>query len=283
MCSEIYPQWRKPRYGFEERPRKHPIEACLFAVMGCLTQAMTNIAMEVTVGMAASLIDIEFVRILKILDVHLNDHWGLMSDEEKKMCIGAAKSCPLLMYYIDGCDFPIELAFDRWVYKTHKENVKKKSAVRAQILIDTYWGLFRGLEVEPAGMYNDQAMLAKSKWNQPGKLTDDHQYVGGDSGYTSTEHLNVVHPFPKKDLDENPEFRLWNKQYNYDRGLIEHNFGTVQEKFFIFHYPWRRDRHLFPLALRVCLKLLNRYWMLPGNLPPGLRRKYNKKYNNTQP
>ena len=277
LCGEIYPEWRKPRYGDQIRPRKHPIEACLFAVMGCLTQAMTNKAMEVTVGMAASLIDIEFVRILKILDAHLDCRWGPMNDEEKLMCIGAAKSCPWIMYYIDGCDFPIELAFDRWVYKTHKDNVKKQCAIRAQVIIDSYWGYFRGIEVEPAGMYNDQGMLQKSKWNQPGKLTDDHQYVGGDSGYYSTEHINVARPFTKDEMKKNPDLKWWNKAFNYDRGLIEHNFGDVHETFFIFDYPWRRDRHLFPLTLRVCLKLLNRYWSLDGNLPPGLRRIYKKE------
>ena len=96
-----------------------------------------------------------------------------MNAEEKEICIGAAKSHPFIMYYLDGCDFPIRIAKDGWMYKTHKDNVKKHRAFRAQILIDSYWGFFRGVEVSPAGMYSDQAMLKRSKWNHPNKLVSE--------------------------------------------------------------------------------------------------------------
>ena len=121
-------------------------------------------------------------------------------------------------------------------------------------------------------MYNDQAMLAKSEWNQPDKLVTDEEFVAADLGYSTTDWINVLTPFSKKDLDKNPEYKEWNKDLNSDRTIIENTFSELKSRFQIFENPWRRDRHLFPIALRVCLKLLNRYWRLPGNMPPGLRR-----------
>lgn len=276
--SEIHSKLRHQRYGDSLGRRKHPCDALLFSTIGCLTQGMSNIAMEAVVEMSAALINIEFERILKILDEHLEDEWFLMNDAEKELCIGKAKSHPGIMYYIDGCDFALKVGKDAWVYKTHKKNIKKQRAIRAQIIIDSYWGYFRGLEVGPAGLYNDQAMLKKSKWNQPDKLVGDDEFIAADSGYCTTEWINVLTPFSKKELEENPEFKEFNKAINSDRSIIENTFAELKAHFRIFDQPWRRDRHLFPLALRVCLKLLNRYWRLPGNMPPGLRRHCNNIY-----
>lgn len=130
--------------------------------------------------------------------------------------------------------------------------------------------------MDPAGLYSDQGMLNKSKWNEaPRKLTDDDEFVGADLEYASTNHIKVMKPLDKKTLRMYPLCSQWNKAFNADRSLIERNFADLQQKFKILAVPWRRDKHLFPLALRVCLKLLNRYWSLPGNLPPGLRAKMN--------
>ena len=131
--------------------------------------------------------------------------------------------------------------------------------------------------MDPAGLYSDQGMLNKSKWNDaPGKLTEGDEYVGADLGYSSTNHINVMKPLGKKTIRLYPFCAEWNKVFNGDRSLIERNFADLQQKFKILAIPWRREKHLFPLALRVCLKLLNRYWSLPGNLPPALKAKQNE-------
>ena len=158
------------------------------------------------------------------------------------------------------------------MYKTHKDIIKKKRAVRAQTLIDSYWGYFRNVEVEPAGLYNDQAMLKKSKWNQPDMLVTNDEFIGADSGYWCTEHINVLKPFNEHALKQNPELKMWNETLNSDRSLIENTFSELKAHFRMLEAPWRRNEHLFPLALRVCLKLLNRNSRLPRNSPPGLRR-----------
>ena len=274
ICDDILVSWRKPRVGVQERPRKHGVGGCLFAVLGALTTGLSDIAMEGVVEMPASLINIEFERILKILDETYECELFLMNEEEKRDCVGAAKSHPNIMYFVDGCDFAINNAKEGWMYKTHKKNVPKQRAIRAQILIDAGSGFFRGVEVDPAGLYNDQAMLSKSKWNRPNKLTNDDEYVGADLGYASTQYINVMKPFSNKDLKEIPDLKLWNKFFNADRSLIERNLAVIRSVFRIFDAPWRRNKHLFPLALRVCLKLLNKYWRLPQNLPPGLKRRY---------
>ena len=274
MRDEIYSEWRKPRKGVQIRPRKHGCGACLLAVIAVLTTAMSDLELEAVVQMPASLINIEAPRILKILDDSMD--LQLMDDEEKQTCRGSAKSHPGIMYYLDGCDFPLRIAKDSFMYKTHKKKVPKQRALRAQILIDAYAGKFRGVEVDPAGLYSDQGMLNKSKWNdEAGKLTENDEYVAADLGYSSTYHINVMKPLGLKTLRLYPFCREWNKVFNGDRSLIERNFADLQQKFKILAVPWRRDKHLFPLALRVCLKLMNRFWDLPGNLPPGLKSKQN--------
>ena len=135
------------------------------------------------------------------------------------------------------------------------------------------WGYFRGVEIDCAGLQNDQGMLIKSVWNDPGVLTNEGEWVGADDGYSNTANINIVKPFTKDELDEDPELKPWNKVFNRDRGLIERTFAILKGRFAIFDMPWKRAIDLFPLALRVCMKLLNRYWRLNGNVPPGLKRK----------
>ena len=223
---------------------------------------MSDVAMEGLARIASSLIHLEFERMLLILDKHLDD-LHLLDEEEKAQCIGASKAHPNLLYWVDGCDFPFSNASERWMYKTHKPNVPKQCGIRAQILCDSRWLFFRGMEVAPCGLYNDQAMLKNSDWNRPNKLTQQNEYIGGDKGYASTDWINVMKPFSKKDLADMPNLRLWNQVFNNDRQKIECNFAAVKGIFRIFDNPWRRNRHLFPLALKVALKLLNHYWSLP--------------------
>ena len=137
LCDKINPLWSLPRTGEQQRPRKHGVEACLFAVLGILSTGMSDPAMEAVVEMPHSLIGVEFERILKILDVVLADQLFLMDSEEKAMCVGAAKSNPFIMYYIDGCDCAIQIAEKAWLYITQKKNVKKRTAFRAQVLVDS--------------------------------------------------------------------------------------------------------------------------------------------------
>ena len=115
-------------------------------------------------------------------------------------------------------------------------------------------------------------MLTKSVWNNPGVLTNEGEWVGADDGYSDTAHINIVKPFKKEECDLDPELKPWNKVFNRDRGLIERTFAILKERFAIFDMPWKREIGLFPLALRVCMKLLNRYWRLEGNVPPGMKR-----------
>ena len=144
---------------------------------------------------------------------------------------------------------------------------------RHKILLNR-WGCFRGVEIDPAGLHSDQGMLNKSAWNsRPGILTDEGEWVGADEGYSDAVYINIVSPFKKEELDEEPELKPWNKVFNRDRGLIERTFAILKGRFAIFDMPWKRDIDLFPVALRVCLKLLNRYWRLNENVPPGLQRK----------
>ena len=131
--------WSLPRKRYQIRPRKHGIEACLFAVLGILSTGISDPAMEAVVEIPDSLICVEFERVPKILDRVFADQIFLMDEEEKAMCVGAAQSNPYIMYYIDGCDFALQIADKAWMYSTQKKNIKKRTAIRAQILVDTLY------------------------------------------------------------------------------------------------------------------------------------------------
>ena len=133
------------------------------------------------------------------------------------------------------------------------------------------WGYFRGVEVNVPGLSSDQSMLKDSYWNNPDVLTKNNEYVGADLGYKSTKYINVLYPFGELESLKNRQYGSWNKLFNADRELIEREFGFIKNSFKIFDKPWRRKRELFPLALRVTLKLVNRYWRLNGD-PLGLHR-----------
>eukprot|EP01084_Bolivina_argentea_P139722 245780_1 len=204
LCDDIYDKWSEPRTGDCPRGRKHPVQACLFAVLGIMRTGMTTLNMEGLAGMPSSLINVEFKRILQILDEVLASELTLLSDEEKKQCYGSAPSNRNIIYYLDGCDFPVRISRHKWLYKTHKSNVKKNTAIRAQILIDSFWGYFRGVEVDCAGITNDQGMLNESWWNSmPGILTPDaSDRVACDEGYLPTQYVNVVKPYSRATLHE---------------------------------------------------------------------------------
>ena len=103
------------------------------------------------------------------------------------------------------------------------------------------------------------------------RVTTDGEYIGADLGYSSTEHINVIAPFSEHASLTNPTLGRWNKQFNSDRELVEREFGFIKNSLKIFDRPWRRKRSVFPLALRVALKIINRYWRLNDG-PLGLAR-----------
>ena len=115
-------------------------------------------------------------------------------------------------------------------------------------------------------------MLKRSVWNQPDVLVSEGEFVGADEGYHDTAHIDVIKPFSKAELVAEPALKVWNKDFNRDRQMIERSFGILKQRFAIFEMPWKRNTDSFPVALRVCLKLLNRYWRVSGT-PPGLKKK----------
>ena len=133
------------------------------------------------------------------------------------------------------------------------------------------WGYFRGVEVDVPGLANDQSMLNNSYWNNPGILTEDNEFVGADLGYKSTEHVNLLSPFTDLDTAFNSTCAAWNAVFNSDQELVGREFGFIKNSMKMFDRQWRRKRELFPLALRVALKLANRYWRLNKD-PFGLTR-----------
>ena len=106
-----------------------------------------------------------------------------------------------------------------------------------------------------------------------GVVTNKGKCVGADEDYSNTAHVNVVKPFCKDELEVSPELKPWNEIFDLDRGLNERTFAILKGRFVIFDMPWKRDVDSFPVALRVCIKLLNRYWRLNENVTPGLKRK----------
>ena len=140
ICCDINAKWKLPRKGQRrDRPRKHDVKSMLFAVLGALRTGISDAAMEAVVGVPESLITVDFERILKILDEQEEGQMYLMNDDEKALCFGAAKSNPYIVYYLDGCDFPLQIAKNAWMYKTHKKNIQKQRGIRAQILIDSLY------------------------------------------------------------------------------------------------------------------------------------------------
>lgn len=275
LCAEVFPEWIKPRGGgIRYRKRKHGIEACYLAVIGSLLTGNTSLEMEATVGMPASLIDIEFLRWMTILNEHLDAELQLMDDDEKQQCRGAATCHEGVLYMFDGVDFPIQVGKQKYLFRTYKENVRKRTAIRALMLsdVDGYW---RGVECEPAGMYNDQGIVNKSMWNREGVLTEgDDEFVLGDLGFSTTEHINVLQPANARELLERPDLKYLNDALNGDRSQLERNFGVFQNTYRIFDQPWRRHPQLFPITLQVCMKLQNRLWRQPDRMVPNMMRRF---------
>ncbi len=138
LCDECEHIWRLPRTGGDqEGSRKHGIETCLFVTLGILKTGMSDLEMEAVAQMSHGLINVEFERMLSILDKVLEPEMSLLTDWEKRYCSRAAKSYPNMLYYLDGCDFPVRVGENKFLYKTHKKNVKHQRAIRAQILIDS--------------------------------------------------------------------------------------------------------------------------------------------------
>ena len=65
-----------------------------------------------------------------------------MDDEAKEMCATAAKSHPYICYYVDDCDFALTIGLQKWMYLTKKKIVKNRTAIRAQILVDSLYVMF---------------------------------------------------------------------------------------------------------------------------------------------
>ena len=139
LCDEIREEWELPRTGDQPGSRKHPLEAQLLATIGMLSTGLGYQAMEGVVEINAGLLCVEFARNLHILDKVLDYEMNLMDDDEKQKCKSAAKSHPDICYYVDGCDFALRIGLQKWMYLTHKKNIKNRTAIRAQILIDSLY------------------------------------------------------------------------------------------------------------------------------------------------
>ena len=137
LCDECWDLWMLPREGNFPKGRKHSIETCLFTTIGILKTGHSDLEMEAAAEMSHGLINTEFERNLTILDKVLEKEMYLLTDWEKGMCRGKAKSHPDLIYYLDGCDFAVRVGENKYLYKTHKKNVKHQRAMRAQILVDS--------------------------------------------------------------------------------------------------------------------------------------------------
>lgn len=133
-------------------------------------------------------------------------------------------------------------------------------------MYDTIYGFWRGCVSRGAGINNDQSMLQTSPWNTADGLVAADEGLAADGGYASTEHIAVVTPASKTELLKDPPLVEFNEYFNADRGKIECAIGAIKRECKILMYPWRRRVELFPLCLRVCLKLMNRYWRLYGSL-----------------
>lgn len=135
----IRAEWSRSRNGGCDRPRKHGLEACLFSVLAALNTGMTNLNLEGLCEMPASLINVEFVRILKILDDVLDDEMSLLTPLQRNDRMGACQSDPNIVYFCDGVDFEYQVSKHKWIFMSHKKNVKKGTAIRAQILVDALY------------------------------------------------------------------------------------------------------------------------------------------------
>ena len=244
----------------------------MFSVIGILCTGMSDLCMEGVSRMSHGLINVEFARLLSILDEVLQDQMHLMDADEKTLCVGACESDPRTMYFVDGCDIAVEECKESWMWKTHKDNVKKNRAARFQILVDTLWGYFRGMEAGMAGVTCDQGMLTESVWNESNVLTSEGENVGADGGYYSTQYINISKPFTVPELAAEPYLKAFNEVFNAERSAIERAFAFLKYKCQIFARPWKRQKWLLPIAVRVCLKLCNQYWRSEQHLPMGLQK-----------
>ena len=116
------------------------------------------------------------------------------------------------------------------------------------------------------GIANDQAMLHSSPWNQveaavSGSFLSPGQQMAGDGGYWPTAHITMMKPATVHEISLNPDLRLFNHEFNGQRGKIECGFGALKKGISRFAGEWNREFDVFPLALESGLKMLNHYWI----------------------
>ena len=259
----VFPHYKKPDGQSRGRIGVYPFEDILLGTLCILINGCTNGLAECLIQMPKNFIGMAFERCLYAIDTALEFEMQLLSDHEKKSAPPPTEF-PDALYIVDGSDFPVAVHKDKWMFYSHKKNVAKQTGFRAQILMDRLYGYYRGCVTHPCGINNDQKMLKESKWNKPNALINDNEYLMADGGYFPTEHLNVLTPATEKQKSENADLKIFNKTFNGQRSVIERTFGQLECKFSILAFPWRRKLELFPVCLRVCLKLMNRYWRLNG-------------------
>ena len=54
--------------------------------------------------------------------------------------------------------------------------------------------------------------------------------------------------------------------------MVERTFAFLKQTCPIFDKPWKREKWLLPITLRVCLKLCNLYWRRNENMALGLHK-----------
>ena len=262
----LYRQCWMPATSNNKRVPRLPIEELLLMTLCILINDTTNKNVQAKHTIYYKTVDSQFERMLEAIDEALTPELTLLSDNEKDFVPFDEPFIECALYTIDGCDFPILAHKNSWMYKTHKMNVYKQHGMRAQILFDNNLGYFRDVIVHPCGTNNDQKMLQNSHWNQKDALVTEKQSINADGGYTSTKHINVNKPATQAEIKKNPQLKEFNTKFNSDRSQIERAFGIMKNHFAILRNPWRRKKELFPLCLRVCMKLMNRYWSLYGTL-----------------
>ena len=261
----MYATWIKWP-GCQNIKKKHSLDALLWSTVGMLVSGLTPSKMEGVAGIAAKTLARDFWQLIDVINDVFDYEMQPMTPEERKICEGSISVSPNTVAIVDGVDFSVRvgLAYSKLFY-SHKVNVFKQHAMRAQIRVDTYWGLFRGLLVAPAGIHNDQSMITSSDWNKPDSgLLSNNQNWGADGGYHVTDNILFVTPANDKELQANPQLKYFNQEFNQTRKKIEREFAQLKGRFEILDKPYCKDIKRFEKILGACMKLMNRWWRLNG-------------------
>ena len=260
LIEEIKMEWEKPRYGTQQRSRKHPIQSSILGTFGILRAGETLLQREAHCGIDDSLIHIDLYRNVEILVKQLEDEIYWPSHNEQVILIGLNEDFESCLI-IDCMDIPLATNTKDW-YRFIFKSWKCGEGYRNLLVVDVR-GMIRAVLSIPSGFNNDQAVLKTAEFFRRGSLLPGSSALG-DGGFWGSDEFPIDRPWTAPQTKSNPDLKHYNRAVSKHKNIVERVNGIVTGSFRILKkdFPYRPS--FFPIVFLLCCQLTNRYFRLYG-------------------